>query len=216
MTPEEKNQIMLQRKRKELLERARATPTASPTQEERLVSDGMKENLKAASHWAGVISRRTAELTQKGVAAAAEKAKEVKATVDAKRARSAEEKVQATEAKSSPTVQPTEADLATKSLKGEDPGSLVVDGMAQELVRVDGEVGEGKAPFAEMATEDLVDALSARERAAIAVETEAVDVSEANLEPGVTEQPPVVEAPRFSPKADALRISQQMLSKSCR
>lgn len=203
MTPEEKNQIMLQRKRKELLERARATPTASPTQEERLVSDGMKENLKAASHWAGVISRRTAELTQKGVAAAAEKAKEVKATVDAKRARSAEERVQAIEAESGPTVQPTEAEVATKSLKGEDAGSLVVDGMAQDLVLVDGEVGEGKAPFAEMAAEDLVDALPAREPAAIAVEAEAVGVSETNLEPGVTEQRPVVEAAGFAPEADA-------------
>ncbi|MBH1839225.1 hypothetical protein I5W21_06115 [Stenotrophomonas maltophilia] len=88
MTPEERIQ---QRKREELLKRAKATPTASPTQEERLVSDGMKENLKAASHWAGVISRRTAELTQKGVAAAAEKAKEAKAQLDAKRAREAQE-----------------------------------------------------------------------------------------------------------------------------
>lgn len=120
----------------------------------------MKENLKAASHWAGVISKRTAELTQKGVAAGAEKAKEVKATVDAKRARSAEGRVQATEAESGPTVQPTEA-------------------------------------------EDLVGALSAREPAAIAVEAEAVDVSEANLEPRVREQSPVVEAPRFAPEADA-------------
>ncbi|WP_336340954.1 hypothetical protein [Stenotrophomonas muris] len=200
MTPEERIQ---QRKREEFLKRANATPTASPTQEERLVSDGMKENLKAASHWAGVISRRTAELTQKGIAAAAEKAKEVKATVDAKRARSAEERVQATEAESGPTVQPTEAEVATKSLKGEDAGSLVVDGMAQDLVLVDGEVGEGKAPFAEMAAEDLVDALSAREPAAIAVEAEAVGVSETNLEPGVTEQRPVVEAARFAPEADA-------------
>lgn len=85
MTPEEKNQRILQRKRKELLERAKATPTASPTQEERLVSDGVKENLKAAGHWAGVISKRTAELTQKGVVAAAEKAKQAKAQLDAKR-----------------------------------------------------------------------------------------------------------------------------------
>lgn len=161
MTPEERVQ---QRKRKELLERARATPTASPTQEERLVSDGMKENLKAASHWAGVISRRAAELTQKGVAAAAEKAKEVKANVDAHRARSAEEKDQATEAKSGPTLQPTET---------------------------------------EVAADDVVDALSALEPAAIAVEAEAVDVSEANLEPRVREQSPVVEAPRFAPEADA-------------
>ncbi len=164
MTPEEKNQRILQRKREELLERAKATPTASPTQEERLVSDGMKENLKAAGHWAGVISRRAAELTQKGVAAAAEKAKEVKATVDAKRARSAEERVQAAEAESGPTVQPSEA---------------------------------------EVGPEDLVDALPAREPAAIAVEAEAVGVSETNLEPGVTEQRPVVEATRFTPEADA-------------
>ncbi|BBQ11059.1 hypothetical protein [Stenotrophomonas maltophilia] len=91
MTPEEKNQRILQRKRKELLERAKATPTASPTQEERLVSDGVKENLKAAGHWAGVISKRTAELTQKGVVAAAEKAKQAKAQLDAKRTREAQE-----------------------------------------------------------------------------------------------------------------------------
>ncbi|WP_251476065.1 hypothetical protein [Stenotrophomonas lactitubi] len=88
MTPEERIQ---QRKREELLKRANATPTASPTQEERLVSDDMKENLKAASHWAGVISKRTAELTQKGVAAAAEKAKQAKAQLDAKRTREAQE-----------------------------------------------------------------------------------------------------------------------------
>ncbi len=88
MTPEERIQ---QRKREELLKRANATPTASPTQEERLVSDDMKENLKAASHWAGVISKRTAELTQKGVAAAAEKAKQAKAQLDAKRTRGAQE-----------------------------------------------------------------------------------------------------------------------------
>ncbi|MDH1192654.1 hypothetical protein [Stenotrophomonas sp. GD03958] len=200
MTPEERIQ---QRKREELLKRANATPTASPTQEERLVSDGVKENLKAASHWAGVFGKRTAELTQKGVAAAAEKAKEVKATVDAKRARSAEERIQVTEAESGPTVQPSEAEVATKSLKGEDAGSLVVDGMAQDLVLVDGEVGEGKAPFAEMAAEDLVDALSAREPAATTVEAEAVGVSETNLEPGVTELRPVVEAARFTPEADA-------------
>ena len=161
MTPEERIQ---RRKREEWLKRANATPTAPPTQEERLVSDGMKENLKAAGHWAGVFGKRTAELTQKGVAAAAEKAKEVKATVDAKRARSAEERVQATEAESGPTVQPTEA---------------------------------------EVGPENLVDALSARETAAIAVEAEAVDVSEANLEPGVTKQRPVVEAARFAPEADA-------------
>lgn len=164
MTPEEKNQRILQRKREELLKRANATPTASPTQEERLVSDGVKENLKAASHWAGVISKRTAELTQKGVAAAAEKAKEVKATVDAKRARSAEESLQATGAESGPTVQPTEA---------------------------------------EVAPEDLVVALSVHEPAAITVEAEAVGVSETNLEPGVTELRPVVEAARFTPEADA-------------
>lgn len=91
MTPEEKNQRILQRKREELLKRANATPTASPTQEERLVSDGVKENLKAASYLAGVISKRTAELTQKGVVAAAEKAKQAKAQLDARRTRGAQE-----------------------------------------------------------------------------------------------------------------------------
>lgn len=149
MTPEEKNQRVLQRKREELLKRANATPTASPTQEERLVSDGVKENLKAASHWAGVISKRTAEFTRKGVAAAAEKAKEVKATVDAKRARSAEERVQATEAEYGPTVQPTEAEVAAEDL---------VDALSvHEQAAI---AGEGEAPLANLSQQDVADALS--------------------------------------------------------
>ncbi|WP_049422507.1 hypothetical protein [Stenotrophomonas maltophilia] len=149
MTPEEKNQIMLQRKRKELLERAKATPTASPTHEERLVSDGVKENLKAASHWVGVISKRTAELAQNGVAAAAEKAKEVKATVDAKRARSAEGRVQATEAESGPTVQPTQAEMAAEDL---------VDAFSvHEQAAI---AGEGEAPLANSTQQVVADALS--------------------------------------------------------
>ena len=45
-----------------------------------------EENLKAASHWAGVISKRTAELTQKALLPL-QKAKEAKAQLDAKRAR---------------------------------------------------------------------------------------------------------------------------------
>lgn len=138
MTPEE---LIRKRKRDELLKRANAAQTTAPSVEEKLVSDNTKETLKAAGHWAGVIGKRAAELTQKGAAAAAEKARDVKATVDARLAKAAEERVEATEEgrSSTPTVQPVEV----------------------------------KVPFVEMAAEDLVDALSVHEPAAIAGEDEA-------------------------------------------
>lgn len=205
MTPEE---LIRKRKREELLKRANAARPTTPTDGEQLVSENTKETLKAAGHWAGVIGKRATELTQKGVVAAAEKAKEVKATVDAKRAKIAEERVQATEAKSNiPTVQPAEVDVATNFLRSEGEGFLVADGMgqmAQDLVLVDGGGGVDKAPFAEMAAEDLVDALAVQESATRDGEAEAVDVDEARPEPARTEQPPVVEAPRWAPQVDAL------------
>jgi len=171
MTPEE---LIRKRKRDELLKRANAAQPTTPTDGEQLVSENTKETLKAAGHWAGVIGKRAAELTQKGALVAAEKAKEVKAQLDAKRAKTAEERVQATEANSSTlTVQPAKVDVARKFLKTETAGSLVADGMARDLISVDGEGREGKAPFAEMAVEDLVEALSVQVPPAIAGEGEA-------------------------------------------
>ena len=171
MTPEE---LIRKRKRDELLKRANAAQPTTPTDGEQLVSENTKEALKAAGHWAGVIGKRAAELTQKGVAAAAEKAKEAKAQLDAKRAKTAEERAQATEANSSTlTVQPAKVDVAKKFLKTETAGSLVADGMARDLISVDGEGREGKAPFAEMAVEDLVEALSDQVPAAMVGEGEA-------------------------------------------
>ncbi|CAN7162950.1 hypothetical protein LJR168_002586 [Pseudoxanthomonas sp. LjRoot168] len=171
MTPEE---LIRKRKRDELLKRANAAQPTTPTDGEQLVSENTKETLKAAGHWAGVIGKRAAELTQKGVAVAAEKAKEAKAQLDAKRAKTAEERVQATEANSSTlTVQPAKVDVAKTFLKTETAGSLVADGMAQDLTSVDGEGREGKAPFAEMAVEDLVEEVSVQVPAAIAGEGDA-------------------------------------------
>jgi hypothetical protein len=193
MTPEE---LIRKRKRDELLKRANAAQTTAPSVEEKLVSDNTKETLKAAGHWAGVIGKRAAELTQKGVAVAAEKAKEAKAQLDAKRAKTAEERVQATEANSSTlTVQPAKVDVAKTFLKTETAGSLVADGMAQDLVLVDGEVCEGKAPTDEMASEDVVEALSVQEPAAIPGDAGAVEVGEAVLVEDQTEQLQVVEVP---------------------
>lgn len=203
MTPEE---LIRKRKRDELLKRANAAQTTAPSVEEKLVSDNTKETLKAAGHWAGVIGKRAAELTQKGAAAAAEKARDVKATVDARLSKAAEERVEATKEdwSSTPTVQAAEVEVATKFLKSERAGSLVTDGMAQDLVLVDGEVCEGKAPTDEMASEDVVEALSVQESAAIPGEAVAVEVGEATLVAAPIEQQPVVEAPDLAPEVGAL------------
>ncbi|WP_254573974.1 hypothetical protein [Stenotrophomonas acidaminiphila] len=203
MTPEE---LIRKRKRDELLKRANAAQTTAPSVEEKLVSDNTKETLKAAGHWAGVIGKRAAELTQKGAAVAAEKARDVKATVDARLAKAAEERVEATKEdwSSMPTVQQAEVEVATKFLNSEGPGYLVADGMAQDLVLVDGEVWEGKAPSAEMAAEDVVEALPVHEPAAIAGEAVAVEVGEATLVAAPIEQQPVVEAPDLAPEVGAL------------
>ncbi|HDS1522618.1 hypothetical protein D7Y40_02480 [Stenotrophomonas maltophilia] len=211
MTPEE---LIRKRKRDELLKRANAAQTTAPSVEEKLVSDNTKETLKAAGHWAGVIGKRAAELTQKGAAVAAEKARDVKATVDARLAKAAEERVEATKEdwSSTPTVQQAEVEVATKFLNSEGPGYLVADGMgylvadgmAQDLVLVDGEVWEGKAPSAEMAAEDVVEALPVHEPAAIAGEAVAFEVGEATLVAAPIEQQPVVEAPDLAPEVGAL------------
>ena len=150
----------------------------SPLGDNKVVSDNTKEALKTAGHWAGVIGKRAAELTHKGVAAAAEKAKEAKAQLDAKRSKTAEERLKATEAKSSTlTVQPAKVDVVPNFLKTDTAGSLVADGMAQDHVRVNGDDMEDKASFEEMAAEDLVEALSVHEPAAIAGEADAVEVA---------------------------------------
>ncbi len=202
MTPEE---LIRKRKRDELLKRANAAQTTAPSVEEKLVSDNTKETLKAAGHWAGVIGKRAAELTQKGAAVAAEKARDVKATVDARLAKATEERVEATEEgrSSTPTVQAAEVEVATKFLKSERAGSLVTDGMAQDLVLVDGEVREDKAPTDEMASEDVVEALSDQEPAAIPSDAGAVEVGEATLVAAPIEQQPVVEAPDLAPEVGA-------------
>lgn len=203
MTPEE---LIRKRKRDELLKRANAAQTTAPSVEEKLVSDNTKETLRAAGHWAGVIGKRAAELTQKGAAVAAEKARDVKATVDARLAKAAEERVEATEEgrSSTPTVRAAEIEVVTKFLKSEGAGSLVTDGMAQDLEHVDGEVCEDKAPTDEMASEDVAEALSVQEPAAIPGEAGAVDVGEAVLVEAQTEQLQVLEVTGLAPEVGAV------------
>jgi len=137
MTPEE---LIRKRKRDELLKRANATQPTTPTDGEQLVSENTKETLKAAGHWAGVIGKRAAELTQKGVAVAAEKAREAKATVDAKRA--------------SNNVLPSS-------------GVVVSDGMnellsaAEETLDANPTIaGEGEPPLGNLSQQDVADTLS--------------------------------------------------------
>lgn len=181
MTPEER---ILQRKREELLKRANATPTASPTQEERLVSDGVKENLKAAGHWAGVISKRTAELTQKGVVAAAEKAKQAKAQLDAKRTREAQEhRVVEEKPQDAPLtveqemlVRQLTSDAAAPVLVGAgdkgmctvwelvdefgEPGAQVADGLGGPSVDAKALSNEDTAALVNLSQQDAVEVLS--------------------------------------------------------
>lgn len=192
-----------QRKR-ELQTTREDTLGVSPLGDNKVVPDNTKEALKTAGHWAGVIGKRAAELTRKGVAAAAEKAKEAKAQLDAKRAKAPEERVKATEAKSSlPAVQSAKVGVATNFLKINAAGSLVADGMAQDLVHIDGDRKQVKAPFAEMAVEDLMGALSVHE-SAIAFEEDAAEVGEQLLISALTERRPVVEAPGLAQELNAL------------
>ncbi|WP_313222213.1 hypothetical protein [Pseudoxanthomonas mexicana] len=177
----------------------------SPLGDNKVVSENTKEALKTAGHWAGVIGKRVAELTQKSVAAAAERAKEAKAQLDAKRAKAAEERVKVTEAKSSPpAVQSAKVDVVPNFLKTDTAGSLVADGMAHDHVRENGDDIEDKASFEEMAAEDLVEALSVHEPAPIAGEADAVEVGEAVLVAAQTEPQPVVEAPGLAQELNAL------------
>ncbi|KOO75991.1 hypothetical protein I5V32_03125 [Stenotrophomonas maltophilia] len=177
----------------------------SPLGDNKVVSENTKEALKTAGHWAGVIGKRAAELTHKGVAAAAEKAKEAKAQLDAKRLKTEEERLKATKAKSSTlTVQPAKVDVVPNFLMTDTAGSLVADRMAQDHVRVNGDYMEDKASFEEMAAEDLVEALSVHEPAAIAGEADAVEVGEAVLVAAHTEPQLVVEAPGLAQELNAL------------
>lgn len=127
----------------------------SPLGDNKVVSDNTKEALKTAGHWAGVIGKRAAELTQKGVVAAAEKAKEAKAQLDAKREKAAEERVQAAEAKSStPRVQPVEVKATFAEIGAED----MVDALSvHEPAAI---AGEGEAPVVHLSQQDVADALS--------------------------------------------------------
>lgn len=201
MTPEEKNQRILKRKREELLKRANATPTASPTQEERLVSDGMKENLKAASHWAGVISKRTAELTQKGVAAAAEKAKEAKAQLDAKRAREAQEH-RAVEEKPQDAPLTLEEEMLVRQLTSDAAAPVLVGagdkGMCTVWELVD-EFGEPGAQVADGLGGPSVDAkaLSNEDTAALVKlsQQDAVEVLSVSAGPEGSNRPPEAASP---------------------
>jgi len=72
MTPDE---LLRERKRRELLARANDASNATPSADEALVSDNAKQSLKAAGHWAGVLGKRAVEATKQGATIAADKAK---------------------------------------------------------------------------------------------------------------------------------------------
>lgn len=164
MTPEE---LIRKRKRDELLKRANAAQTTAPSVEEKLVSDNTKETLKAAGHWAGVIGKRAAELTQKGAAAAAEKAREAKAQLDAKRARvaqephAAEEKIQGIPftVEQEMLVRQLTSDAPAPVLAGAgDKGMFTLVELVEELGEPGAQVTDGMGVLP--VPQDLMDSLS--------------------------------------------------------
>lgn len=150
------------------------TQSGSPLGDDQLLSDNTKETLRAAGQWAGAIGKRAAELTQKGVVIAAEKARDVKATVDAKRAKDAEARshVGAAVSLDTATVQSSIVEEAARSDCNEqeldqsieessvpvvEDGSGAQSTVDQLLFVADG-VRQGNAPYLGVAPEDVVEA----------------------------------------------------------
>ncbi|GEM_PF-654860 len=84
MTPEE---LIKQRKQRELLAKASQAKTTGPSDDEKIVSDATKENLKTAGRLAAGFSKAVAEKTKQAAVLAAEKGREAQETM----ARRAEE-----------------------------------------------------------------------------------------------------------------------------
>lgn len=73
MTPEE---LIKQRKQRELLAKAAQAKTTAPTDAEKLVSDATKENLKTAGRLAASFGKALADKTKQAASVAAEKGRE--------------------------------------------------------------------------------------------------------------------------------------------
>lgn len=88
MTPEE---LIKQRKQRELLAKAVQAKTTAPTDAEKLVSDATKENLKTAGRLAASFGKALADKTKQAAAVAAEKGREAQEAL-ARRAEEAKAK----------------------------------------------------------------------------------------------------------------------------
>jgi len=104
MTPDE---LLRERKRRELLARANGAGNTTPSADEALVTDHTKQSFKAAGHWAGVLGKRAAEATKKGAVIAAEKTKAVAAAVSERAKQSRQEALAKRSAGEEPACDPS-------------------------------------------------------------------------------------------------------------
>ncbi|MEV5118010.1 hypothetical protein [Stenotrophomonas indicatrix] len=114
MTPE---QLIKQRKQRELLAKASQAKTTGPSDDEKIVSDATKENLKTAGRLAASFSKALAEKTKHAAALAADKgreaqeamarrAEEAKARKEAEAAEQARKEAESAQAEQQATAQP--------------------------------------------------------------------------------------------------------------
>jgi len=164
MTPDE---LLRERKRRELLDRANQASSTPSTADEALVSESTKQSLKAASNWAGVLGKRAVEVTKQGAAMAADKAKLATAAAAEKNRQAqsvaVERRLAAEQAKADAknttalTAAPSVEDLpAVDSIGGAIPTALA-----------EGVVEPSTSPFAHLSPADIVRALRASHDATI-------------------------------------------------
>lgn len=142
MTPDE---LLRERKRRELLARVNDASNTTPSADEALVSDNAKQSLKAAGHWAGVLGKRAAEITKQGAFIAAERTRAA-AAVASEKARQSQEAAAAKRAAAERSKAMTlpRTPLAASEPATDPAGGPVTDGR--------GNVGDTALPCAEPGT----------------------------------------------------------------
>lgn len=159
MTPDE---LLRQRKQQELLARANAAKNTAPSADEALVSDNTKQTLKAAGHWASVLSKRAVEATKQGATLAADKTKAAAAAASekAKQAQDAATAKREAALKAKAASAPEASSVRMKPDR-KAAGPIVTDGMGRvEHVPVIPRVEPGTAPLDNIAPADVSHALT--------------------------------------------------------
>lgn len=129
MTPEE---LIRQRKQRELLAKAAQAKATGPSDDEKIVSDATKENLKTAGRLVASFSKAVAEKTKHAAALAAEKGREAQEAM-ARRAEAAEQARQEAELAQVLAVQAVVAQL---ELQVDEPVAVESETLAPVAERV--------------------------------------------------------------------------------